>query len=116
MAEKKKSLKPIPPTMRGKKRYIEFQLIASAEISQEGTKNAVFGVFERLFGEAGIASQKLWMVKWLKTSNTGILRCSLSQEENVKAGLLFVTRAGGTGVVPLVKRVSGSIRKLARAD
>jgi len=111
MSEKKKSLKPIPPTLRGKKRYVKFELISDKPLSEEKVKKAIWATFRGIFGERGIAEQKLWLVKWLG-KNKGILRCSHKEEENVKAGLLFLKTIDNEEVIPLIIKVSGSMRKL----
>ena len=111
MADKKKSLKPIPPTLRGKKRYIKFQLLTNQKLREMDVKDSVWRVFGRLFGEKGIAEQKLWVVKWLPQNN-GVLRCSLEKEEEAKAGILFIKKIGETPVIPVILGVSGSLSKL----
>lgn len=120
MAEKRK-YKPIPLSMRGKKRYILFRLIpvfGSQEISKKHDSKTVFSsilkTFESLFGQKGVSEQRLWLVKWFPNSMEGIIRCSLKEEENVKAGLLFLNDIG-MPVMPIVLKVSGSIKKLKSA-
>ena len=143
----KKSLKPIPPTLRGKKRYVLFRLLsnlhgtdsakggappgqtaaspgkagattleaepfAGKAFAQKDVSRAIDETFSRLFGAKGMAEQKLFLVKWFPENNSGIIRCSLKELESVKAGLLFIEEVQGTDVVPLIERVSGSIRKL----
>ncbi|MCR4335433.1 MAG: ribonuclease P protein component 2 [archaeon] len=112
MADKKKSLKPIPPTLRGKKRYIKFEFICNNALKEESVKKAIWGTFRGVFGEKGIAEQKLWVVKWNSAKNEGILRCSHTEEENVKAGLLFLKSVDNQEIIPLILNVSGSIAKL----
>lgn len=108
--QKKKSLNPIPPTLRGKKRYILFELVSDQSLIEIEVKKGIWSVFGNIFGGKGIADQKLWLVKWYK--NHGILRCSLKEEENVKAGLLFLKQIKETPVIPIISKVSGSIKKL----
>ena len=112
MAVKKKSLNPIPPTLRGKKRYVKFRLICAKKLAEKDVWPAVSGVFQRLFGSAGVGEQRLWLLKWFPDSGEGIIRCALAEEESVKAGLLFVQRVGAEMVVPVIVKVSGSVRKL----
>lgn len=107
----KKKLNPIPPTLRGKKRYVAFELVSDQTLIEIEVKKAIWSVFGNIFGGKGIADQKLWLVKWLP-KNKGILRCSLKEEENVKAGLLFLKQIKETPVIPIISKVSGSIKKL----
>ena len=111
MAEKKKSLKPIPPTLRGKKRYIKFELVCDSLLHEGDVKKGLFAVFSELFGSKGIAEQKLWLVKSMG-GNKFIVRCSLAKEPEVRAGLLFLSKIAGKPVIPIIMAVSGSIAKL----
>jgi len=108
--QKKKSLNPIPPTLRGKKRYVSFELVSEQPLIEIEVKKEIWSVFGNIFGGKGIADQKLWVIKWSK--NKGILRCSLKEEENVKAGLLFLKQIKETPVIPIIIKVSGSLKKL----
>jgi len=108
----KKSLKPIPPTLRGKKRYVKFSLISNAKFNLAEVRNEIWFVFGRIFGEKGIAEQKLWLVNWDGSSNSGIIRCSLEKVEEVKGGLLFLQEISRKKVIPVIEGVSGSVKKL----
>lgn len=108
----KKSLNPIPPTQRGKKRYIKFVLENGSELEEKEVRKELFGVFSSLFGDVGIAKQKLWLMKWFPEKGEGIVRCALEETENVKAGLLFFDNVSGNEVLPVILGVSGSIKKL----
>ncbi len=108
----KSGLKPIPPTLRGKKRYVKFELISGSALNEEAVKRAIWSVFSAIYGEKGIADQKLWLVKWEHGKNIGYLRCALETEEETKAGLLFLGRVAGEQVVPIILLVSGSMKKL----
>ncbi len=113
MAEAKKSLKPIPPTLRGKKRYVKFELNSDVSLFEKDVKFAIWNTFSRIYGEKGVAEQKLWLIKWFPDKNEGILRCALEKLEEVKAGLLFVKEVQKEPVIPILKKVSGSIKKLS---
>lgn len=108
----KKSMKPIPPTLRGKKRYVKFSLLSGARLREGEVNSAITSVFSSLFGSRGIAEQRLWLIKWFPEYGEGILRCSLPEEESVKAGLLFIQKVGSENVIPTIVKVSGSVRKL----
>lgn len=110
--QSKKSLKPIPPTLRGKKRYVLFQLVAEKQFSELEVKKELFAKFKQLFGDFGIAKQKLWFISFNSQGNFGILRCSLEETENVKAGLLFLQSVNEVQVIPRIVSVSGSLKKL----
>ncbi|VVB99776.1 Ribonuclease P protein component 2 [uncultured archaeon] len=112
MPPQKKSLNPIPSSLRGKKRYVKFRFICSKPLAERDAWQSILRAFGGLFGSQGMAEQRLWLIKWFPEKNEGILRCSLQQEENVKAGILFVQKVGPETVVPLILKVSGSVKKL----
>ena len=59
MKNVKKSLKALPLSQRGKKRYILFELFAEKPLSATQVEKAVMEKFSELFGSKGIADQKL---------------------------------------------------------
>ena len=110
----KQSLKPIPPTLRGKKRYVLFELIAkeNAKLSEKNVDDALWKTFLELYGSVGTARQRFWPIKFDSSRNLGIVRCALEALEEVKAGLLFVKNVNGAEVIPKIISVSGSIKQL----
>jgi RNase P/RNase MRP subunit POP5 len=108
----KKFVNPIPRVLRGKKRYLKFAFLPSKPFSEKSVWSSVSSVFFQLFGEVGLATQKLWLVSWNEDKCEGIVRCSHDSVENVKAGLLFVQEIEGNKVIPVLLKVSGSIKKL----
>ncbi len=112
MKATKKEMNPIPPTLRGKKRYVKFRFVSRSALRESEVKFSLHSSFARLFGEMGVAEQKLWLVKWFPEKNEGIVRCALEKEEHVKAGLLFMAEVRGEPIVPVIVAVSGSVKKL----
>ncbi len=112
MAASKKSLNPIPSSLRGKKRYVKFRFISQKVLIEKDIWASLSSTFQSLFGASGVAEQRLWLVKWFPGKNEGIVRCALAEEERVKVGLLFVQRVDSETVVPTIVKVSGSMKKL----
>lgn len=108
----KKSLKALPLSQRGKKRYVLFELSAGKPLSAAIVEKEIFKKFSELFGSKGIAGQKLHFIGFFGEKNLGILKCSLQETENVKAGLLFLKTIAGIPVIPRIVSVSGSVKKL----
>lgn len=106
--------KPIPQTMRGKKRYILFELVpqGGARLDEKGVSRALWETMLSLYGSVGTARQKLWLVRWNPAKSRGILRCALEHTEEVKAGLLFLKSVSGSAVLPRTLKTSGSVGKL----
>ncbi len=110
MANEKISLNPIPLSLRGKKRYIKFELICKEKLIERDVSIALWKQFLQLFGELGTAKQKIWLVKFDSEKNQGVLRCALEEVEQVKAGLLFLKEVKGITVIPFILTVSGTIK------
>lgn len=112
MKNVKRSMKPIPKSMRGKKRYVLFELVSDERFDEEEVKKALWKTILQLFGELGAAKQKFWFVKWSKPKQRGIVRCALEHTDEVKTGLLFLKEISGKSVVPRTLLTSGNIKKL----
>lgn len=112
MKNVKKSMKPIPKSMRGKKRYILFEIISEKKFAESEVKDALWKTILQLFGEVGAAKQKFWFVKWSGAKNRGIVRCALEHTDEVKIGLLFLKEINRTKVIPKTLLTSGGITKL----
>lgn len=111
MRQKKKP-NPIPQTMRGKKRYVAFQLISEALLAEHSVNRAVWQTMLKLYGAAGCARQKLHFAVWEGPKNKVIVRCDHKHVDEVKAGILFLADVDGKPVVPKLLKVSGSIGQL----
>lgn len=112
MQKQKSSLKPLKPTLRGKKRYILFRLFGEKNFDERSVERAIFNAFLSLFGSMGVARQNLRLMRYNNGTNLGILRCALPCLVEVKSGLLFLKEINGFLVTPKIVSVSGSIRKL----
>ncbi len=112
MQKQKQSLKPLKPTLRGKKRYVQFKLFGEKNFDERSVERAIFRVFLDLFGSIGVAKQNLRLIRYNNGTNLGILRCSLPCLNEVKTGLLFLKEINGFQVTPKILLVSGSVKKL----
>jgi ribonuclease P/MRP protein subunit POP5 len=108
----KANLKPIPSTIRGKKRYVLFELHSDSRLRANDVNDALWAVLLKLFGEKGVAGQKLWLVLWDEKTGKGIARCSNNKVEELKEGILFMKEVRGAKVVPRTISTSGSMLKL----
>jgi ribonuclease P/MRP protein subunit POP5 len=112
MPNTKKSMKPIPSSMRGKKRYILAELQCEHSLPEKEVQDALWKTFHRLYGELGTAQQKLWFVKFSAKNNRFIVRCALERTDEVRAGMLFIKEVAGCKVIPKTILTSGSMAKL----
>ena len=108
MKNVKTSLKPIPLSMRGKKRYVSFQLLTERKLEEKEVSQAIWQTLLQLYGEVGTARMKPWLASF--SGDKGVLRCALASVEEAKAGLLFLEKVGQTKVSPKILKVSGSVK------
>lgn len=110
MANAKKSIKPIPQSMRGKKRYIYFELISDRKLASGEVSKLLWNSFLRLYGEFGSAEIKFWFIEF--ADGKGIIRCAHDKVDKAKAAILFLKESENFGIMPKILRVSGSLKKI----
>ncbi len=112
MKNEKKSLKPLPLSQRGKKRYVLFRLESGQILNPRAVQESVETSIRDLLGNVGLAECRLQFIDFDSKSGNGIVRCSLQSCEKVKACLLFLSSVQGVSVIPEIRVVSGSLAKL----
>lgn len=102
----------LPPTLREKERYIIFDLMAKDEHELADVVNAIWSMSLQLFGEVGTSSFSLWIPSNLydKKRKRGIIKCSHTQVEQVRAVLATITEIKSQRVAFSVVGVTGTIK------
>jgi ribonuclease P/MRP protein subunit POP5 len=113
---KTKKMKILPPTARKKHRYVRFQVLSDEPIVYSDLDAAVWNTALDFYGEFGVASMDLWLVKNLydRKQQIGILRCVHTAVPAVIACLGLITRLGDTRVSTKILKVSGTIKGLVK--
>ena len=111
MAEEK-GPKMLSPSMRGRQRYLAFQVLSEKEILFQDLKNTIWHSVLNFLGEMETARAVLRIYKdtYQEKSQSGIIRCSHESVEKVRASLALIERIGDVRVVLHVLGVSGSIK------
>jgi RNase P/RNase MRP subunit POP5 len=107
----KKSLTPIPLSLREKKRYICFKLISSKPLNAGKVKKALDKTLLFLFGEVGLGRKGYSFIEFNSKTKKGIIRCKHTEEEEMKAGILFLKKIEDIDVIPVIESVSGTLKK-----
>jgi len=107
----KKSVNPIPLSLRDKKRYLVFQLISDEFISEKDTAISVKNNFLRLFGELGLGKMNYQFISFNEKTKKGILKCRHTAVEDLKAGILLLKEVNGVKVIPKTLKLSGTVKK-----
>jgi ribonuclease P/MRP protein subunit POP5 len=110
MEEKKP--KPLPPSLRGRRRYIAYQVISEEKFLQDDLFNTMWHSVLNFLGEQGTSKTNMWIVKdsYDDKNQTGLIRCSHISVEHVRASLALIERIGDVRVVFKILGVSGTIK------
>jgi ribonuclease P/MRP protein subunit POP5 len=104
--------KLLPPSLRGKRRYIAYKVISEEKILFPDLVNTIWHSILNCLGELGASETDLWIAKdtYDEKHQTGIIRCSHKSVEKVRAALALIQRIGDIRVVIKVLGVSGTIK------
>jgi len=105
-------LRVLPPTLREKRRYIFFKVIAEAPVEYSDLEAAVWNTMLDFLGEYGVSKTSVWLMKerWDIKEQTCIIKCNHLSVPAVIASLGLITRLGDTRVAIKILKVSGTIR------
>jgi len=111
MNEEKKP-KPLPPSLRGRRRYIAYQVLSEDKFILQDLINSIWHSLLNLLGELGASQADIWIVKdtWDEKKQIGIIRCSHDNVEQVRTSLALIERIGDVRVIVKVLGISGSIK------
>jgi ribonuclease P/MRP protein subunit POP5 len=104
--------KPLPPSLRGRRRYLAFQVTAEDKFIFQDLANSIWHSLLNLLGELGAAEADIWIVRDIydEKRQAGIIRCSHDKVEHVRAALALIERIGDVRVIVKVLGISGSIK------
>lgn len=98
------------PTLKERKRYLAFEVIAEKELSWESIRKAVTLAIKSYIGLDGMASAGIQFVK--NNQNKGILRMNHMYLNKIRASLLFIREIDNQQVIVRSVRASGILNKL----
>ena len=104
--------KPLPSSLRRKKRYIAFQIISEKKILTNDIFNGIWHSLLNFLGEYGTAKAGVWLLKTLydEDKQLGLIKCNHDSVEHVRTGLAMMQRIGDSRVIVKVLGVSGTIK------
>lgn len=102
-------LKPLLPTLRERKRYLAFEVLADKELSWHAIKQAIVTGVRDYIGMYGLAEAGLLFVKYNK--NKGVLRVSHTMLNKVRAAFMFISVIDATPVIIKSIKASGMLNK-----
>jgi len=104
-------MKPFPPTLREKRRYIHFTVRGSQ--AGEAVAQAINDSMLSLFGEDGYAKANFSIVDY--SAGMGVCRCTNDWLDNSLVALAFVSQIDAKPARIDVLGVSGTLKALGQA-
>ncbi len=103
--------KLLPPTLREKERYIVFEIISEKPIDYDEFKKTVWFTSLSLLGEMTTSECNIKFINDLYNPKTqqGVIRCTHSMVEYVRAALIMIKSIGDVSVIVRVLGVTGTI-------
>lgn len=103
-------VKAIKPSMREKKRYIAFEVLAEKPVSREQAMKEIKETMARFIGELGMAKAGvIFLPDWDK--NKGVFRVGNKYTDQAKAALALVKQINNNNVIIRSVGVSGILKK-----
>ena len=108
---KKKSVNPIPLSLRDKKRYLVFELISEKNLRESEVSFELKNHLMKLFGSLGLSKMNYQFILFNEKSSKGILKCRHTALGDLKAGILLLKEVNGINVIPKTIKTSGTVKK-----
>ena len=104
-------MRPLLPTLKERKRYIAFRVLADTAVAREACTHAIMQSVRGLFGEMGAARMGPMVLRY--RGNSGLLRVAHDRVDHARAALAFTSVAGD---VPCTIQSIQASGVLARAN
>lgn len=104
--------KPLPPALRERRRYLAFQVLSESKINFNDLSTSIWHSILNLLGEKGASESEIWVSKTIydEAKQIGLIRCSHTSVESIRAALALIDRIGDIRVIVKVLGVSGTIK------
>ena len=109
--EEEKRPKSLPSSLRGRRRYIAYQVISEEKVLLEDLINTIWHTTLNFLGEQGTSKTDMWIAKdtFDEKNQMGLIRCSHDSVEEVRTSLALIERIGDVRVVFKVLGISGTM-------
>ena len=104
-------MKPYPPTLKEKKRYVLFEVVSGRKFGKEQVKRAVTTAVSESIGTIGLADAEFAFIDFDEKAQKGILRCTNTKLEQVKAALALLSEIDLYKAFVYIRTVTGSLKK-----
>jgi len=105
-------MKPLLPTLKEKKRYIGFELVAQSIPSAHEIKGALMSGLKGYMGDLGLAKAGFAIISLSKEK--GILRVAPSYVNDIKAGMILIDKIHGQDIIIRSVSTSGTLASVRK--
>ncbi len=104
--------KLLPPSMRQNKRYIVFEIISETPVKYPDVVSAIWNSMLDFLGELQGSDARTWLIQNLYNDKmqAGVIKCSHTHVEHVRAVLSLIQVIGESRCVIRVLGVTGTIK------
>jgi len=91
-------------------RYIVFKIYSDNYISKEDLTRDIWRTLLAMYGEYGASKTNFWLIEYDENTKKGIIRCTHTTINMIRAVLTFITKIAETPVIVRTLGVSGTIK------
>ena len=107
----KNRMKPLLPSLKEKKRFLVFEIIAQHQVSFRDAAKSIVDACYHFMGTLGLAKAGIMVLPDQYHENKGIIRVSHRQVNKLKASLLFINTVNHEPVIVRSLGLSGILKK-----
>ena len=106
-------MKPLLPSLKEKKRYIVFEVLAQASVHQHDVHEAITNALYHVSGVHGLAEAGMQFIpeRWNAAQQRGVLRVSTVGTDMVKSAFPFIQTVGRKKAIVRSLSTSGILGK-----
>lgn len=104
-------MKPLEPSLREKKRYLVYKVIADGEITENEISKSILRECLQFLGELGVSKAGILLVHDLCTTRHGVLKVNTPYVNEVKMSLGLIKTINGKPVVISIIGVTSTLKK-----
>ena len=104
-------MKPFPPTLRERRRYVVFKIISDKKFTKKEVEKALTSVIFRAIGLFGAVDSSYWLVKFYEDKQIGIIRVTNKYKDKLFACLAFFNEVEGEKITLKLIKTTGTIKK-----
>ncbi|MFH0928879.1 MAG: Rpp14/Pop5 family protein [Candidatus Aenigmatarchaeota archaeon] len=103
--------KPLPSSLRSRRRYIAYQVISEEKVLLDDITNTIWHSVLNFLGEHGTSETDMWIARdtFNEENQTGLIRCAHDSVEEIRTALALIQRIGDARVVFKVLGISGTM-------